>query len=348
MVNIAALMNALPVSTLEPNAVARIRGLIDAPKAERWRDSIALFEPPAGQHVPYIEPLLFMEVLARRGGRSRGESSVLAQSAVERLKATIDRRHIVLFFDFFDPASPECVPLPDFLEWLRSDSSLVGFRDSVDVPAHFIDLFEQVGEVASEIKFFHGPDNRGHPWSLRDLPALPPPRAMMEFVPHPPWEEYGEWGDWKTTDNPFIRWRENMRETAKSLESALGEPVYRFADLTNDQDDDDVHRFLVLHWCCSYRPTSPYVQHLLRVSGARDVDELKTALIDPASYFHPFKMDDSFVGLETNAFHVEYEPAGEGMPAMVVTSYAQALELSQTLLPAIFGDRAIAMAFMET
>jgi hypothetical protein len=30
---------------------------------------------------------------------------------------------------------------------------------------------------------------------------------MMEFVPHPPWEEYGEWEDWKTTDNPFIRWR---------------------------------------------------------------------------------------------------------------------------------------------
>jgi hypothetical protein len=104
----------------------------------------------------------------------------------------------------------------------------------------------------------------------------------------------------------------------------------------------------VLHWCCTYRPASPYVQYLLHASGSRDLEELKAALINPASYSHPFRMGDTFDGLETNAFHVEYEPASKGLPAMVFTSNAKALELAQTLLPGIFGDRAIAMTLMES
>jgi hypothetical protein len=111
-----------------------------------------------------------MDVLARRGGHSRDEAARIAQSALEHLKLTIDRRNVAVFFDFFEPNPPECVPLPEFLEWLRSERSVVGFRDVVDVPTPIVDLFEQVGEVASEIRFFRGPDNRNEPWSLRSLP----------------------------------------------------------------------------------------------------------------------------------------------------------------------------------
>ena len=56
MVDIAALMKVLPVSSLEPDWVAALGGFSDRPKDERWQDTIWLREPPAGQHAAYITP----------------------------------------------------------------------------------------------------------------------------------------------------------------------------------------------------------------------------------------------------------------------------------------------------
>lgn len=165
---------------------------------------------------------------------------------------------------------------------------------------------------------FQGLDNRDDPWSLETLPDPPPPKAMFEFLPAPaggPWYFDIEWDRenerWQQGFDPFEKWREAIKPVAAELEKALGEPVCRFADPDCDYDDDDVHRFLVLHWCCTYRPESTYVQYLVRISGARDVEQLKAALIDPASYIHPFEMNDSFDGLEArNVLRLRY-PAGE-------------------------------------
>ena len=128
---------------------------------------------------------------------------------------------------------------------------------------------------------------------------------MIEFVPGPYWdeEEYDEEGDdfscWLDKRHPFFRWRESMQPIAARLEDALGEEAYYFADLHSEFDRDSVHRFLMLHWCCSYRPQSSFVRYLLAISGAAHVDELKAALTDPASYTHPFEMNDGIGTLET-------------------------------------------------
>jgi hypothetical protein len=68
MVDISALMRVLPVSRLEPDWVASLGGFIDVPKDRGWQERIRLLEPPAGQRVPYIEPVEALEKLLRRQG----------------------------------------------------------------------------------------------------------------------------------------------------------------------------------------------------------------------------------------------------------------------------------------
>lgn len=56
-----------------------------------------------------------------------------------------------------------------------------------------------------------------------------------------------------------------MRPIAQELETALGKAVYYFKEIGDDLDDNNVHRFLVLHWCCTYKPESAFVRFLLKV-----------------------------------------------------------------------------------
>ena len=360
MVDIAALMRRLPVSRLEPNWVASLGGFIDVPKDRCWEEHIGLLEPPAGgQRVPYIEPVGALEKLLRSQGVAPEDAKARALDAVAWMKDEVAEEHWVNFFDSFNVESPDCLPLPDFVAWLRDERRRVnqlasdlkldrqGFKELASeetlVPSDILDFFEQAAEVTVRTPMFRGPDNWNAPWSLETLPALPPPKAMIEFVPGPPWDDLEF--DWKTQDNSFLRWREAMRPVAQELERVLGEPVYYFADLDCDTDDDDVHRFLVLHWCCTHRPESAFVRYLLEISGARNVEELKAALIDPASYTQPFQMNDSFVGLETSpCCHFDYLPSETNKTVAVVFLTEAAREVAFTLLMQQIGAHAFIVA----
>lgn len=364
MVDIAALMRVLPVSALEPEWVASLGGFIDVPKDRWWEGRIGLLEPPAGQCVPYIEPVEVLEKLLRHRGVAPEDAKARALDAVARMKEDVAEDLWANFFDDLEPESPECLPVPDFVAWLRDERRRLnwlasdlkldgqGFKELAGeemlVPSDILDFFEQAAEVTVRTPMFRGPDNWDEPWSLENLPALPPPKAMIEFVPGPPWDDF-EWGDWKTGDNPFLRWREAMRPVALELEKALGEPVYHFADLDCDTDDDDVHRFLVLHWCCTHKPESAFVRYLLKVSGAKDVEELKAALIAPASYTQPFKMNGSFVGLEASGCggHIDYLPPEAHKTVGVVFCTDAAREVAFTLLMQQIGAHAFIVAPKE-
>lgn len=358
MVDISALMKVLPVSALEPDCVASLGGFIDVPKDRGWQERIRLLEPPAGQQVPYIEPVEALEKLLRRQGIAPEDAMARALDAVARMKEDVAEDHWVNFFDDLEPDSPDCLPLPDVVVWLRdqrrrvnrlaSDLKLdtLGFKELASeemlVPSDIVDFFEQAADVATRTPMFRGPDNWNEAWSLENLPALPPPKAMIEFVPGPPWDDRDV--DWETQENPFLQWREAMRPVALKLERALGEPVYYFKELGDELDDDDVHRFLVLHWCCTHKPESAFVRFLLKVSGAKDVEELKAALIDPASYKHPFKMNSSFIGIETLSCHLNYLPPGVHKTVCVVFLTEQAREVAQSLLAQQIGAHAFIVA----
>jgi hypothetical protein len=121
MVDIAALMKVLPVSALEPDWVASLGGFIDVPK-DRWREErIGLLEPPAGQRVPYIEPVDALEKLLRRRDIAPEDAKARAVEAVARMKDDVAEDRWVNFFDDLEPESPDCLPVPDFVAWLRDE-----------------------------------------------------------------------------------------------------------------------------------------------------------------------------------------------------------------------------------
>jgi hypothetical protein len=290
-------MRGLPVSGLNPACVASIFGFVAKGANRRLAKDFALLEPPAGQRVPYIEPMKALQKLLFHRGHSLQDARSRARKAVIQMKDDMPEDRWVNFLDDFKSNSLECLPLPDFLAWLRSDRG---------VPAGIIDFLQQAADVTASTPMFFGPDDQDEPWSLKTLPELPPPGAMIQFVPAPPWADDDRAKGWKLTDNPFLCWREAMRPVAHGLEKALGEPVYHFANLHDNADVDIAHRFLVLHWCCSYKPESAYVRYLLKISGAKEVEELKAALIHPASYTQPFQMNPAFCGLKTSFCRFEY------------------------------------------
>jgi hypothetical protein len=303
MVDIDALMDALPVSGLEPQTVAFLEGIVDLPKDQAWQAHIDLIEPPAALRVPFIEPVSALEKMLLRKGVAPEDALLRAREAGTRLQCEVAEDRWAIFFDSFEPEKPECLPVPDFTAWLRDEA-----LDLSDLA----DFFERAAAVAAREAILERLDTRDESWTLETLPRLTPPKAMIEFVPGGPWSDIDACGNWRETDNPFKRWREAIRPAALYLEQALGKRVYYFADLDDDCDDDDVHRFLVLHWCCSFMPQSSFVRWIVRKSGARDVEELKCALIDPASYRHPFQMNDAFGGIDTVPCHFEYLPPGNG------------------------------------
>lgn len=359
MVNIAALMKVLPVSQLEPHRVAWLKGFTDVPKECGWEDSIDLLEPPSGQRVPYIEPIDALEKLLRCQGIAPEDAKEQALEAVNRMKEAITEDCWVNFFKYFEPESFDCLPVPDFIAWLRGERCWLNQRASCHkhdeqaveqltiekllVPSDVLDFIERAAEVTTQTPMFRGPDNWDMPWSLKTLPALPPPKAMIEFMPGPPWDDFKF--DWQDPNSPFLHWRETMHPVAHELEKALGQPVYYFADLDCDTDDDDVHRFLVLHWCCTYRPDSAFVRYLLKCSGASNLEELKAALIDPASYTQPFEMNDSFIALEASPpCHFDYQSLKNRRTVGVAFLTEQARKVAERLLMQQIGANAFIIA----
>jgi len=362
MVDIAALMKVFPVSGLRPQCVAYLGVFVEVP-LPTWHNSISLLEPPAGQRVPYIDPMDALEQVLRREGVARGNAKVRARKAVARMKDRVRADRWVTFFDHEEPESRDCLPVIEFVAWLREERrraeqlfahpkldvqvSEAMAREKMLVPSDLIRFFEQAAEIAASTPMFRGPDNWNKPWSLENSPTLPPAKAMIEFVPGAPWWEIVDEHDAAFTEIQFQRWREAIRPVAAELEKVLGEPVYHFSEENSETDDDNVHRFLILHWCCTYKPQSAFVRYLLKISGAKDVDELKTALIDPANYTHPFKMNDAFLGVEALSCHMDYLSPEVNKTVAVVFSTEEGREVAQSLLPQKIGATAFIVAPKE-
>ncbi|MCY0964536.1 hypothetical protein [Parathalassolituus penaei] len=328
MVDIEKLIKVLPTSALAPDRVALLSGFEGG--------SIELLEPPAGQQWPYINPLASLTVLLQSLEVAPVDAGPLAIELTAKLRASVADAGWVHFFDNFDPDTPACLPVTDFIDWLRNQALF---------PTDMVDFLARSAEVSAVTPIFDGPDNRGDErWSLRRLSELSPAEALIEFVPGPPWYDE-DWDDWKTGDNPFLQWRESMRPVAQRLEAALGEPVYDFADLDCETDDDSVHRWLLLHWCCSYKPESTFVRYLLEVTGACDTEALKAALIDPASYTQPFRMNHAFIGLEAvGACRLQYLPATSRKTVGVVFCSESASAVASNLLAQMIGMHALIIA----
>ena len=295
MFNVHALMQALPTIRLEPEDFARIYGFSGVEKS--W-ESITLLEPPAGKTEPFIEAIPAMEILYTYQGMGKDVAAQQAVNDFSIIRSSLDNSDIVVFFDSFSPDSPESIPARALIAFLRQNER---------ISEHMASFLERAVEVTREAPVFEYEDARGKHYTLAQRPRLPHPKAMLDFVPGVPWGDIdGDDSDEKT----FLAWRESMRPVVQSLENALGESPYYFCEWGDDLDDDNIHRFLLLHWCCTFRPNAPFLQYVLRASGAKSVDELKACLIDPANYTQPFKQYCVFFNAEGHSCRFEYLPEG--------------------------------------
>jgi hypothetical protein len=123
MVDIDSLTRALPVSQLEPNNVAFLRGFVDVPRDQEWKVNVALLEPPAGQHELYLDPVIALEMILRRNGLAP-ETAISAASALVRLMSSdIPQQRRVTYFNTVDPNPSDCVPVSEFVGWLREPTN---------------------------------------------------------------------------------------------------------------------------------------------------------------------------------------------------------------------------------
>ena len=83
MFNVSALMKALPVSGLAPKELACLRGLGAAPTPDGRSRDLILWEPPAGQREPYIDPMAGLTVLMAEVGLSAEEAEVEALALLD-------------------------------------------------------------------------------------------------------------------------------------------------------------------------------------------------------------------------------------------------------------------------
>lgn len=177
------------------------------------------------------------------------------------------------------------------------------------VSQNLIDFIEQSCDVTCQSRIFTIPGNGLNPIKLSDLPPAPPPKAMIEFfvgLPSDIGRQIAPDDKWQPMPQALFDWRESMKPVAAYLEQVIGEKVYHFQDLDDELDDDCCHRFLALHCWCSLLPESNFVKFLLEATGCADVNALNAALIDPASYTHPFTYNDAFVGIETMSCRFRY------------------------------------------
>ncbi|MBK0023504.1 hypothetical protein L7D45_00570 [Brucella pseudogrignonensis] len=287
MVDIEALMRALPVSSLQPQTIALIETAYDN-KGRFEHRFIELLEPPAFDNVPYIRPSDALQALNTHHQFSSEEHLLRSNTLNTELERAFPDSKWVQFFDPSNPEAAGAIPAASFIDWLETNEL---------VEPETLKLLHRANEEATKAKMFSGPDYY-EPWSLVTQPKLTPPKALIQYLPGPPWSDHEFNMNNSHAEKAFLAWREQMRPVANALEQQLGQSVYHFADYEDDLDDDDAHRFLVLHWCCSWRPKAAFVQYLMEASKASNIEVLKLALINPASFNHPFKMNNSLIGIE--------------------------------------------------
>lgn len=298
---IEALLTALPLSGIEADWLARLSGFL--PKGSNIEEDMAIYflEPPSCKHVPYIDPVGSLSILFRVDGMSAEDASVRAVAEFTALRAglpVLERPR--LYRDSEVMNVPECVSVPRFVSWVKSRALL---------SESLIEFIEHTCDLVCRSKVYNAYDNEQ--WRLDEMPDMPPPKAMFEFFiglrSDIAWEIAPK-GPVPGEHLPIqlLDWRDSMRPVVDRLEQVLGEKVYHFEDFDDDIDDDSCHRFLALHCWCSLLPESNYIRFLLEVTGLPDVEALKSALIDPRSYSHPFIFNEAFGGIESKCYRFQY------------------------------------------
>lgn len=287
--NLDALIRCLPICDLEAYNLGDVRAQQRTAEAGYTPSLVTWVEPPAAARVPYVDPVLATSALLQRVGHDKASALAVAQAQYAALRPQLSVTERVRYLDDFEPDSPEHIPGDRWLEHLHSQAC---------VPADLLAFLRKTWLACAHAPAFNHPS--GEYLSLDTLPRQPPENSLIQFQPGCPWmpEEDGSEPREGKPVSDWMRWRAWIGPHAAAIEARWGRtPVY-LADPQDKLDDDLIHRFLVLHWCCTCRPESAYVQFLLEASGATSVRELQEALLAPEHYAQPFAVQNVFSKME--------------------------------------------------
>jgi hypothetical protein len=324
------LLHVMPVCNIEPNTLAML-GCFSTPLADEDNKGLSfdLLEPPAGQHLPFVDAISMLTILYQHAGIDADNAKLRAQLMMDSIRPSLPPFHSVLLYTGISIEDvPECVAAIVIVEHLRHEAV---------VPVDTLNFITKSIDALAEIRIFRGPDNWREPIRLSQLPDLPSPKAMMEFfvgLPSDICETLNpDSSDTNTMMEPFYKWREQIRPAVEQLEKQIGQQLFYFADLDYELDDDVCHRYLALHCLCSLLPKIKFVQFLVDITGAKDVEELKNYLLSKESYTHPFEMNGAFVGLEAGPFlNFRYLSPGASRNVGVVFSTIKARDAAKDIL----------------
>lgn len=156
---IEALIQALPISGIEADWLARLTFSI----AEKDED-ITFLEPPAGQRVPFVDPVDAMAVLFRAGGMAADEAHRRAVAEFALLRSDLKLLERPRLYQGIEVLNvPECVPVPRLISFLKSRTA---------VSAKLIDFIEQAGDVTCRSRTYRWSDNNNFK-RLDEMPKTP-------------------------------------------------------------------------------------------------------------------------------------------------------------------------------
>ncbi len=277
------ILKVLPVTGIEAQWVARLTCFARKEPGEFLEPDITFLEPPAGQHVPYVDPVEAMAILLRAEGIPKINAEEVATAKFKVLRQNIPLMEHPRLFENNAASVPECIPVHRFVEFLGLSGlvsrQLIGFIKSAEEHTRENCVFRHL--------------LTGEQWHLEELPDIPPPTAMVEFFVGLPqdiaWQVDPDYED-GTWSKVLLSWRSFIRPVARHLKKSLRKEVYHFQKMDSVHDDDFCHRFLTLHYWCSMLPNSDYVKYLVEVSELPDVETLKRELINPLNYSVPFEI----------------------------------------------------------
>ena len=171
---IEALINAFPVTSITSESLAILRGFPPKDSCYRWGKEITFHEPPAGWHVPFVNPVEAMTILFTADGMTDKKASARAASEFTSLRtglSVLDRPR--LYQGDGALRIPECISVPHLVNFLQGQAL---------VSDELTKFIGHACAVTCTTKLYSDlSSNSEDKWRLDELPDTPLPRSMIEF-----------------------------------------------------------------------------------------------------------------------------------------------------------------------
>lgn len=278
MIDIISLQNALPATSLTSSAIGRV-----ALSSEDDAPAFFFYEPPIiRQGEVFLEPeeaiYALLRYKERKGKDIKQKAKEIAEDFLKQLPET-DKHH----------GSSGCgLDLQDIRIYALADQLFAYMETQQILSPEMHEYLLKAASMTESISVSVFRDGESQKFSFKDFIINPDPLAMQEFLP------LGSTGEAREND-PYYEWRKLFLNDIIDLCVKLGKQIY-FYDYNFDGavEDDYAHRFLVLHYHVFSYPDSPLTAYLLNASKAQSRKEFLSAMLDPASYIHPFLIDGVF------------------------------------------------------